>query len=99
MSSNQLKIHLAVVWALAGAAFISSTGQLVLDFDGIRAIFSDVQRGIHDETPNGPISNETESFQGSPEPSSNTAPIPELDPSKGGGDDSWARYYCARERW
>lgn len=68
-----------VIWAILVLAHVVPASFL-LDFGGLRTIYSDVERGILDETPKAPISNETESFQGSAQPASDTASIPGLDP-------------------
>jgi len=98
MSSNALKYHLLVIWAILAVSNVSTVG-LILDSDGLKAIFSDINGGIHSETPKGPISNETESFQGSPKPDQNTAPPRERDPSPGRGYGAGERFLYARTNW
>jgi len=98
MSSENLKYHLAVMWALLALSYALDSGY-ILDLIHNPVDFSDLTRGIPDETSQGPISNETESFQGCPEHDSNTAPPREQRPEEDGGYDPSERLLIARSDW
>lgn len=91
-----LALGLAVICILSAFGL---TWCLLLSFEDFKTLFSDTQRGIRDETPTGPVSNETESVQVWPESNSNTAPIREPDQEKGRGDDTSEGSPIAHKYW